>query len=674
MFGGQKTTKKDKKDKNTPPTKSKPSVEKEATAATVNVDNLKIPENIKKMIEWKNGSPVPYSFLVSMSTKLENEPGRNAKIDILTDHLLAIACSTPEELIPFVFIYLGELRPAHEGIKLVIGERLIIKGIAQATGRTEKDIDKEYAVEGDLGKLAMKSKKSQNSLDSMFGGKVEELTVRSVYKQFLDIAKVEGNRAQQRKIGNVAKLLSQTKDQEAKFIIRSLGGNLGVGSARSTILVSLGRCYRWKETFMGIKESPDEDELKKYGKKFKAIFNRYPLIDKIINKMNEGGFELAEKECTITPGIPCNAMLAKPAKSTAEIKSKMGDHPITCEYKYDGERAQIHKTKDGKVQIFSRASKDSTLQFEEVKPLVLENVEGEDFILDSEIVAYDHEKGFILPFQTLMHRPKKGGDKPSPIQLCVFTFDVLYINGESIINKPLKERRSVLQKIVKPVENKLQMATYLNTDLDNIKDFFDEAVEHRTEGLMIKSLDSVYEPGRRSESWEKLKKDYVKGLGTENESSLSDTVDVVVVGATNGRGKRAGFYGSYLTAVWNEDVGKFQTICEVGTGFSDQDFKDFHEMMQNYVVSRPPLEVQYSKSNKPDVYIKPFIVWEVAVADFTISPANMCCQGELKSNPNSGISMRFGRFMRVRDDKEVLQCTNTHQILDMYYSQPNINV
>ena len=204
----------------------------------------------------------------------------------------------------------------------------------------------------------MESKKSQNSLDSIFGRKVDQLTIRSVYKQFLDIARMEGNNVQRHKIGIITKLLSQTKDQEAKFIVRFLLGDITVGTAASTILISIGRCFRWKETYMGLKESPDDDELKRYGKKLKEIYHRYPLIDKIINKLNEGGFKLAEKECDITPGIPANAMLAKSVKSTQQLKNHFGDEPITCEYKYDGERAQIHKTKEGKVMIFSRNSKN----------------------------------------------------------------------------------------------------------------------------------------------------------------------------------------------------------------------------------------------------------------------------------------------------------------------------
>lgn len=186
---------------------------------------------------------------------------------------------------------------------------------------------------------------------------------------------------------------------------------------------------------------------------------------------------------------------------------------------------------------------------------------------------------------------------------------------------------------------------------------------------MIKSLDSEYDPGKRSQWWAKLKKDYVRGLGTAEESAASDTFDVCIVGATMGKGKRAGVYGCYLTAVWNEDVGKFQTICEVGTGLSDENLKDFTESFKELVVSKPPPNVDYGKS-KPQFFIQPQVVWEITAADITISPVAAACFNEVEEG--SGISLRFGRFLRVRHDKDAHMATTAEQIFDMYRAQPNI--
>jgi DNA ligase-1 len=187
---------------------------------------------------------------------------------------------------------------------------------------------------------------------------------------------------------------------------------------------------------------------------------------------------------------------------------------------------------------------------------------------------------------------------------------------------------------------------------------------------MIKGIDSEYEPGKRSQHWAKLKKDYVKGLGTAEESALSDCVDVCVVGATMGKGRRAGVYGAYLVAVWNEDRACFQTICEVGTGFSDQRLTEFTEFFKEHIATKPPHNVQYGKSS-PQFFIKPAVVWEIAAADITISPTAACCYGEVVDD--GGISLRFGRFLRIREDKDPVMCTTSSQIMDMYYAQPNRN-
>jgi DNA ligase-1 len=489
----------------------------------------------------------------------------------------------------------------------------------------------------------------------------------------MDIARVQGKNTQRNKIGMISNLLTLAHGEEAKFLVRSCSGSLRIGCAQSSLLMGIGAGFRLREYYMKVvKHASSETELIDYGKKFKKLYHRCPLLDELVVQMLQSGKTLdsMDKKFHLTVGIPVLPMLAKPAKSTDEIKKRMDDAELTCEYKYDGERAQIHRKPDGTVQIFSRNVKEMTPQYKDIIPLILEHVDAESFIIDSEVVAYDVEKQIILPFQTLMHRSRKGTDEVSPIQVCIFAFDLIYVDGEWLDSRPLFERRSELHRIVKPVEGQFQTAKYLDTDIDHMREFFDEAVTNRTEGLMIKVRDSVYEPGKRSQHWAKLKKDYVKGFGTAEESSVSDSFDVVVVGATMGKGKRAGLYGAYLVAVWNEDCGRFQTICEVGTGFSDQVLADFTEFFKTKVVERPPSGVQYGKSS-PQFYIEPTVVWEIGAADITVSPTSACCWGDVQDN--AGISLRFGRFQRVREDKEPRHCTSAHQVLEMYNDQPGIS-
>ena len=652
--------------------KSNPAAEK--SDVTVNVSaTLAVPltDDLAALATWEPGKPVPYKFMASMMTKIEAEPGRNAIIDILARHVCVIACLTPEDLIPFCFLCTGELRPLHEGVKLMIGESLLIDGISDATGRTAKQIKADLDANGDLGELAMASRAKQGRIDTMYGRREQALTVRGVYKSLLEIATITGSNTQRHKVGKISQLMTSAKEDEVKFIIRSLSGSLRIGCAENSIMVAIGKGLRMRDYFIGVvKSMPDDQELMDYGKIFKNIFKKYPLLDQLLAKELSSGFETIERECDLVVGVPVTPMLAKPAKSRAEIRQRLGDCKLTCEYKYDGERGQIHKTEDGKIMIFSRNTKNLTVQFKDMVPIILDHVEAETFIIDSEIVAYDSEKQTILPFQTLMHRARKETDEVSPIQVCIFAFDLLYLNGKSLVSQPLVERRNLLHTIVKPVLHKFQTASYLDTDLDNITDFFNEAVANRTEGLMIKDLHSVYESGKRSQFWAKLKKDYVKGLGTAEESSVSDTFDVCVVGATMGKGKRAGLYGCYLVAIWNEDLARFQTICEVGTGLSEENLKLFTESFKELVVSAPPKNVDYGKS-KPQFFIQPRVVWEITAADITISPVAAACYGDVK--PDAGISLRFGRFIRVREDKEPEMATRAEQILDMYMAQPNID-
>jgi DNA ligase-1 len=529
--------------------------------------SITLPDSVQSLVTWPPGIQVPYLFLASMMTKIEGESGRNLIIEIVANHVCAIACTTPADLIPFCFLCTEDLRPPHEGVKLDVGDALLIDGLSQATGRDAAKIKQEIEQGADLGELAMQSRARQSSLTALCGQRSEPLTIRSVYRALLDIASVQGKNTHKTKVGKIVKLISQARGEEAKFLLRSLHGKLRIGCAISSILVAIGRGFRLRDfCIKAIPKEPDDEELKLYGKRFKKMYQRCPLMDDLVLKMMSVPFEKAEEECDLRIGIPVMPMLAKPAKTTPEIRQRLGEGAITCEYKYDGERAQIHKKDDGSVAIYSRSAKNTTAQFADIIPLLCENIDATSFIIDSEIVAYDLERQVILPFQTLMHRSRKGTEEVSPIQVCVFAFDLLLVNGESIVRKPFIERRTELHRIVTTVEHKFQTAVFLDTDLDHLNDFFQEAIAHRTEGLMIKNLASEYEPGKRSQHWAKLKKDYVKGLGTAEESALSDCVDVVVVGATMGKGKRQSLCGSYLVAVWNEDCQTFQAICEVGTG------------------------------------------------------------------------------------------------------------
>ena len=329
---------------------------------------------------------------------------------------------------------------------------------------------------------------------------------------------------------------------------------------------------------------------------------------------------------------------------------------------------QVHLLEDGTVKIFSRNSLDDTHKFKEVvddfKSWTADGVTS--CVIDSECVAYDLEKKSILPFQDLSKRKKKlaEGEKQT-VTVALFAFDLLYLNGESLIKQTLRERRDKLHKYIKHVEGKMHFAIYTDgKEEEEIQKYLDESIAANTEGLMVKSLDgagSSYEPSNRSQNWLKIKKDYVDGL--------TDSFDLVPIGAFHGKGKRTGVYGGYLLACYDEDEEVYQSICKIGTGFSDEALKTLTEQLKPHIISEPPgyFSVGEGPNVTPDVWFEPTTVWEVMAADLSISPTHKAAAGLV--DDVKGISLRFPRYMRTRDDKEPDKCTNAEQVAEMYRNQ-----
>ncbi|EAY20603.1 hypothetical protein TVAG_162990 [Trichomonas vaginalis G3] len=630
------------------------------------VEGYNIPRDVVGYVAWNRGDPIPFTFITKMVDELEPLTGKLEINDLLCKYFLAILMTTPKDIVPFVFLCLGQLRPNHEGVKINIGQESIISALGD-----KKVVKEKLKKEGDLSKVAQQIRSTQKSMTSMFGKVNEAYTITGVYKEFLKMAGFQGANSDRNRTQTIQKLLTNCKPEEVKCIVRMLECKLRVGAAHESFLFALGMAFRRREYIMGmIKNNPDEEDLKDHGHLFREIYYRYPIIDEILVEFLRGSFKGAEKNINIKVGIPAMPMLAKPAKKLDEIKRRLGDGRITGEYKYDGERAQIHKNKEGKVRIFSRSAEDSTAKFADVADIITDNVKGEQYILDSEIVAYDPEKHVILPFQTLMNRPKKGTDTPSAIHVCVCAFDLLSYNGVSMLDEPLEKRRDKLHEIVTVVPTKLQLATYKNASkIEDLGDFFEEAVSNRTEGLMVKTLNGRYECGKRAMSWAKLKKDYISKevfKGGVAEEIPPDTIDVVVIGATYGKGKRTSVYGAFLVGVYNNVTGKVESLCFVGTGFKEDDLKEFYEKLHPLEMEKCPDNVDCRPLDQDPVFFKPELVWEIQVADIQTTPTYSACWGELGEK---GLTIRFGRYYRTRTDKTWEQSTSTEQLLELYHQQ-----
>eukprot|EP01135_Chromosphaera_perkinsii_P003991 Nk52_evm4s266 gene=Nk52_evmTU4s266 len=668
---------------------------------------------------WKAGEPVPYYALARVFEEVEKTTKRLKITEIVVNLLRSVIILTPDDLIPCIYLCLNRLAPQYEGVELGIGDTILMKAIGETTGRSLKSIKDEMATIGDLGEIAESSRGNQMT---MF--KPKPLTVRGVFTQLLQIAKITGNSSQQRKSGKIKGILVGCRGSEARYIVRSLSGKLRIGLAEQSVLVAIGQafsiCHAWdgvKALRMVIDKKKDEEGkkiLQNFGLQklpsssrkmedvvavsaletavgaIKTAFCELPSYDRIVPVVlkhiyDDSGVWLKqlEEDCSLTPGIPLKPMLAHPTKGVSEVLKRFENMSFTCEFKYDGERAQVHMMDDGKqtIKIFSRNQEDNTSKYPDITSRIHKSfnyasaTESEtkdhktvsSFILDCEAVAYDVEKDQILPFQVLSTRKRKDADVETiKVQVCLFAFDLLYLNGKSMVREPLGVRRDALRLHFQEVPGEFLFAKGMDgTKAEEIEEFLEVSIQGNCEGLMVKTIDadhSTYEIAKRSHNWLKVKKDYLEGVG--------DTLDLVVIGGFTGKGKRTGGYGGFLLGCYDADNDEFQSICKIGTGFSDEDLQThsaFFSKAENIVPERKSYVCPVGESVKPDVWFDIVQVWEVKAADLSISPVHRAAAGMV--DPEKGISLRFPRFIRIREDKRPEDATTAAQVAEMYRNQ-----
>ncbi|WVZ03351.1 hypothetical protein V8G54_024157, partial [Vigna mungo] len=645
------------------------------------------------IIAWEKGQPVPFLFLALAFDMISQESGRIVITDIVCNMLRTVMLNTPEDLVPVVYLSANRIAPAHEGLELGIGESIISKALAEAYGRNENWIKTQYQKKGDLGLVAKESRSSQPMM-----WKPEALTIRKVFNTFRLIAKESGKDSQEKKKNHIKALLVAATDCEPQYLIRLLQTKLRIGYAEQTLLAALGQAAVYTEEHS--KPPPEiQSPLDKASDIVKQVYSVLPDYDKIISALLTEGLWKLPKTCKFTPGVPIRPMLSKAAKSVTEVLNKFQDVEFTCEYKYDGERAQIHYLENGSVEIYSRQAERNTEKFPDVAAAVsrLKKASVSSFILDCEIVAYDRATQKLLSFQTLSTRARKKVEiEDIKVNVCVFAFDLLYLNGQELLQENLRVRREVptfifalsivpdkgqleigarqrvkafvhvitkhLYASFEEESGFLQFATALTSnDVEEIQNFLDQAVGASCEGLIIKTLneDATYEPAKRSLNWLKLKKDYMDNLG--------DSVDLVPIAAFHGRGKRTGVYGAFLLACYDNNNEEFQTICKIGTGFSESVLVERSSSLRSQVISKPKSYYRFGETINPDVWFEASEVWEVRAADLTISPVHRAAVGIV--DPNKGISLRFPRLVRVRHDKAPEQATSSEQIAELYKAQ-----
>jgi len=559
----------------------------------------------------------------------------------MTDHLVELLKKTPKDVIArVVYLTQGKLYPDFVGIEMGVAEKLAVKALIRASGGSESAIQAELQKSGDIGETA--EKQLQKRKQSTFFSK--KLTVERVYETLDKLAKTSGSGAVDTKMALLSSLLTDASPKEAKWLIRTITGNLRLGIADMTVLDALAIAY-------GGGKEPRQ--------KIERAYNISSALGRVASIVASSGIEGIEK-FQVMVFEPIRPMLAERLGVPEEILDKFGGKCV-IEYKYDGERVQAHKSGD-KVVLYSRRLENISSQYPDVVNLIKEQITAKEAIFEAECVAMDLETGDMRPFQELMHRRRKYGVEEAIAQYptSLFSFDLLFVDGEDLTQQPLPQRRKRLMEIIKP-NNRLNVATQKTvTNAKDLEDFFEEAIEEGCEGIMCKSVgkDSVYQAGNRGWLWIKFKRDY--------RSEMTDTVDLVVVGAFHGRGKRVGTYGALLLATYNPDEDTFETVTKCGTGFTDEDLAKLYDMLQRHVVPRRNSRVK--STLEADVWFEPSVVLEILGAEVTLSPIHMSAMDSVRKG--SGMAIRFPRFTgKYRTDKSPQDATTATEIVEMYYAQ-----
>ncbi|KAF7306912.1 DNA ligase [Mycena indigotica] len=615
---------------------------------------------------WKAGDPVPYAALAKTFSLIESTTKRLEKNALLTSFLYLViqrsAKNDHKSLLQAVYLCINRLSPDYVGVELGIGESLLIKAIGESTGRSIAVIKSDLKEVGDLGLVAKNSKNSQRTLF-----KPKPLTLPVVFSNLREIALTSGHSSQNKKVSIITKLLAACQDSEAKYIVRSLEGKLRIGNAERSVVVALAHAAVLVEKDKAGKKWTKEKletKLEEGANIIKSVYSELPSYDEVIPALLEHGIENLHDHCKLTPGVPLKPMLAKPTKAIGEVLDRFENKRFTCEYKYDGERAQVHQLEDGTVGVFSRNSEDMSKKYPDLVEQLPNCIKDstKSFVLDAEAVAIDRTTGKLMPFQELSRRKRKDVKvEDIQVRVCLFAFDLLYLNGEPLLKLPLTERRKLLREHFQAVPGEFDFAKSSDSEsTEDIQTFLEQSVKDGCEGLMVKMMESdasFYEPSRRSVNWLKLKKDYLAGVG--------DSLDLVVVGGYYGKGKRTNVYGAFLLACYDSDDEVYQTICKIGTGFSEEALQSHYETLKPLELTKVRGDIKAGGA-KPDVWFEPQIVWEVLTADLSLSPVYTAAQGVVEER---GISLRFPRFVRIRDDKSAEDATGPEQVAEMYQSQ-----
>ena len=586
-----------------------------------------------------------YEIVAEAYRDLEQASGRLE----LISRLAALLAETPAELLPtVVYLCQGQIAPEFAGVEIGLAERLATRALAAAAGSSSDQVMAVLRETGDLGHTAeqLLAGKTEHTSGGEGAVPAQEATleVADVVSTLHEIAAATGLGSQTRKLTLLAGLLRQATPLEARYLLRLVTGNLRLGIGTPTILDALAQVYAGGRAARPVLE---------------RAYNICCDLGLVAGTLVTRGL-LAVEQLQVRPGNPVRAMLAQRVSSATEILAKLGG---TCaaEYKYDGMRIQAHRTADGRLELFTRRLERVSNQFPDIVEMLDSGLKPYEAILEGEIVAADPVSGELRPFQEVMYRRRKHGisEAARDVPVSLFCFDLLYADGRDLTRLPYPERRARLAQAIS-LSAQLQLTTETRVaDVTALEAAFEQAITDGCEGLVCKSLaaSAGYQAGARGWLWIKLKRDY--------RTELSDTLDLVVVGAMWGRGRRRGQYGALLLAAYDPETDTFPTVCKCGTGFSDADLATLPTRLAP--LERSHRSARVDARRDADVWFEPGLVLEVLGAELTLSPTHTAGWGQVKEN--AGLAMRFPRFTgRFRDDKAAEDATTVEELLQLYRS------
>ncbi|KAA8646228.1 hypothetical protein EYZ11_001513 [Aspergillus tanneri] len=672
-----------------------------------------------------SGGDASYALLTRAFVLANATTSRIRIVDTFVNFLRVLIEGDPSSILPAVWLATNSISPPYDELELGLGGSSISKALKKIYGLNSQGLKTLYDKHGDAGDVAFEAKKKQ----SFTLVKPKPLKIKGVYQSLIKIATSKGSGSQEIKQRIVEKLLQDARGaEESRYIVRTLVQNLRIGAVKTTMLIALARAFLYSKPDHAKFSVHSRQELASLKKEdlaeiysnaeeiVKASYARHPSYNDLVPCLLEIGItEELLLRCGLQLHVPLRPMLGSITRDLPDMLTKLQGRDFSCEFKYDGQRAQVHCDPRGNVTIFSRHLENMTEKYPDLVSLVPQ-IRGEgvsSFILEGEVVAVDQETGELQAFQTLTNRAKKNVDIGAiKVSVCLFSFDLMYLNGEPLLDRSFRERRELLRGLFVETPNRFMWVKSLDAtsgDSDMVLDFFKNATDSKCEGIMVKVLDneptastsavktnysttktdasqppqplpssapngqsdpkpkgnrrkallSTYEPDKRLESWLKVKKDY---------NASSETLDLIPIAGWHGQGRKSKWWSPILLAVRNPETGSLEAVTKCMSGFTDKFYqanKDKYVEGSPNVISRPSY-VEYA-AGEPDVWFEPQEVWEMAFADITLSPTYPAAIG-LVSNVR-GLSLRFPRFLKVREDKSLDEATTSDELALLWRKQ-----